>query len=148
MTRRRTDPALRAAVEAALIAGDDSVTAIAQRFGVQQQTASLWRQALVRQGLCTPLHGPFRERRDVAATVGGTQVAWLSCAACGKPFPYRFGGDAATQLKPENLSYVARLCLPCFDTYCATLAVTEPYVPPGSAPSDDRETDEEDDDAD
>ena len=143
MTRRRTDPALRTAVEAALMAGEETVTAIAQRFGVHQQTASLWRQALVQQGLCTPLHVPIRERHDVPAAVGGTQVRMLPCAACGHPFPYRFAGDAATQLKPEALSYVARLCIPCFNTYCATLDVTEPYVPP---PPD---TDEEDaDDAD
>lgn len=128
MTRRPVDPALRQAVEAALVAGTESVTAIAARFGIQRQTASVWRQALVAQGRCPPLRHARAPQPPLPPTTG-TQVAWLRCQACGHPFPYRFQGDPATKLHTRTLSLVDRLCMPCFDAYCTAAATLQGVFP-------------------
>lgn len=127
-------------VEAALIAGEESITAIAQRFGVPKRTVSGWRRALVQTGQCAPLSVPLYERQDAPLSVAGTQTTTIHCRRCGAPFPYRHSGP----WNPDKLTAPEWLCMPCFDAYCAALAVDEPSAAPGAPEA----ADEEEDDAD
>ncbi|NMP23818.1 helix-turn-helix domain-containing protein [Sulfobacillus harzensis] len=133
--RQTVTPAMRERMLADFQAGV-SLAVMAERYGVHPSTLSNWRKRFEAEGALPPVltrkPPPLRNEPP-----GPVETAWLPCVQCGTAFPYRYTGA----LREDRLEYVLRLCMPCFDVYCAGLPLTEPTsFTPAPEPDDEEDT--------